>query len=121
MHFIWKNLDAEIKGGDEAEKFRGIWNERENRGKSFNSFSRAAKMLSKIIVLGYRMTGDFYRANKINQETGESIDENTFYNSSKLWPRFSKFCSKGENRKNKSKFNKYVKDFKRELKKIQLK
>ena len=78
-------------------------------------------MLSKIIVLSYKMTGEFYRANKINQETGRLIDENTFYNTTNLWPRFSKFCSKGENRKNKSKFNKCVKDFKRELKKIQLK
>ena len=121
MHFIWKNLDAEIKGGYGAKKFRAIWNERGNRGSSFNSFSSGAKMLSKIIVLGYTMTGGFYRANKINQETGVAIDENTFYNRPNLWSSFSKFCSKGENRKNKSKFNKCVKDFKRELKKIQLK
>ena len=112
IHFIWDKLADTIDSDENARRF-------EKFGFDKWKYKKPNATMKEIVHLGFKMTKEFYNASKKITGGGE-IDELGFYRKNNLWKDFSKY-SKTKNKQDWRKFENLIKNFKNELKKIQLK
>ena len=119
LHFIWNGLGHVIDSGENAKKFRQIYEARgANHNKKIYSESKANKIFERIVYFGFKMTKTYYNTNKKIKGGGE-ISENDFFKQGDLWKNFSNY-SKTKNKKEWREFENLIKNFQSELKLVKL-